>query len=53
MDKKTLDSLTVKKRKSDSTVLSVRIQKKTLDALKKKDIDLAKTVQNLLERLAE
>lgn len=53
MDKKTLSDLTIKKSKQDSRVIAVRVSQRVYDALKKKDIDIAKTIKHLLERLAE
>jgi len=53
MDKKTLDALIAKKSKKESRTISVRIPLKTYELLKKKNVDIAQTVKNVLERLAD
>lgn len=53
MEKRELTSLVVKKEIKNSVVVSLRIPQKTMDKLKAKGIDIAETVRNVLERLAD
>lgn len=53
MDKKELQSLAVRKKPKKDKVMTVKVSEDAYMKLKLKGIDVAKTVQNLLERLAE
>lgn len=53
MNKKQLDDLTVRKQKSESKIVSIRVPLKLVKKLEAKDLDVPKTVKNILERLAE
>ena len=53
MEKRTLEDLIVKEQPSDSRVVSLRVKAHILDKLKKKGIDVTKTLQALLARMAD
>jgi hypothetical protein len=53
MNKKLLEELTVKKESKYGQVVSIRVKPSVYEALKKKGVDIPKTINNLLERLAE
>jgi TRAP-type mannitol/chloroaromatic compound transport system substrate-binding protein len=53
MDRKELESLVVKKSVKKDKVMTVKVNQAAYDKLKKKGVDVAKTLQNWLERLAE
>lgn len=53
MERRELEQLVVKKSERKDKVLTVKVSQASYDKLKKRGIDVAKTVQNLLERLAE
>lgn len=53
MDRKTLEGLVAKKEKSDTVPYAVRLPVKLKKKLDAKGIDIAETIRNVLERLAE
>ena len=53
MERKELESMVVKKRPKKEKVFTVKVDQAAYDKLQRKGIDLAKTIQNMLERLAE
>jgi len=53
VERKELNSLVVKKRKKDTKVFGIRVERRLLAKLKAKGIDVASTVRGVLERLAD
>jgi hypothetical protein len=53
MDKNELLLLAVKKKPRKDKVLTIKVDEAAYEKLKKRGYDIAKTVQSLLERLAE
>lgn len=53
MNKRELESLAKKKSDNKTVVFSVRLDEKLINKLKAKDLDIAETIRNILDRLAE
>jgi uncharacterized protein (DUF4415 family) len=53
MDKRELASLVKKKSDNKTVVISIRLDERVVNKLKAKDMDVAETIRNVLQRLAE